>query len=54
MVYTILLSAFVFVIPVVVWISAYNCGYSEGYKRGLNYGLSLFDHIVQSCDGDEE
>lgn len=54
MVYTILLSAFVLLILVVACVAAYNCGYREGYRRGLSYGFSFFDHIMQSCDGDEE
>ena len=54
MVYMILLPAFIFLIAVVACITAYNCGYSKGYRRGLSYGMSLFNHIMQSCDGDEE
>lgn len=54
MVYTILLSAFVLLILVVACVAAYSCGYGEGYRRGLSYGFSFFDHIMQSCNGDEE
>ena len=54
MVYTILLSALIFLIAVVACIAAYNCGYSGGHRRGLSDGMSLFNHIIQSCGGDEE